>query len=47
MSAWFNLNFCDDFYQAAKPKRQRGNDEGIMTNGKTNLDQSTSSAFSS
>jgi hypothetical protein len=37
MSAWFNPNFCGDFYQAVKPKRQQGNDEGRMANGKTNL----------
>jgi hypothetical protein len=37
MSARFNPNFCGDFYQAVKPMRRRGNDEGRIANGKTNL----------
>jgi hypothetical protein len=37
MSARFNPNFCGDFYQAVKPRRQRGNDEGRMANDETSL----------
>jgi hypothetical protein len=44
MSARFNPNFCGDFYQAVKPRRQRGNDEGRMTNDETNLCSGTCEA---
>jgi hypothetical protein len=37
MSAWGNPNFYSGIYQAVKPKRQRGNDEGRTANGKKQI----------